>query len=383
MPVIFTHRAGTGFDPASHDSTDAPTGTATGTPSGNAGEPDPSATRPTRPGPTRRGVLLGAGAAFAALATGPRPGCARAQAPAAPRVVAHRFGETVAPADPRRVVTVGFTDQDPVLALGVVPVAARAWLGSDAIWPWAADAVGDAAPENLPADAVAFERIAALRPDLILGISAAMTEDEYATLSAIAPTVAPPAGYPDFGVPWQEQARIVGRALGRGAAAEDAVAAVEARFAAARADHPAFVGATAAAAYSFAPSEYGVYGPDDARARVLAALGFVLPAALADLAGGAFFAPISRERLDLLDVDVLVWILAAEGDRAALEGDPLYARLPVATEGRAIVLDEDDVLQPALSFGTVLSLPFALDRLVPRLDAAVDGDPATAAAAAA
>ena len=39
------------------------------------------------------------------------------------------------------------------------------------------------------------EQIAALRPDLIIGISAGLTPEQYETYSRIAPTVAAPAGF--------------------------------------------------------------------------------------------------------------------------------------------------------------------------------------------
>jgi iron complex transport system substrate-binding protein len=42
------------------------------------------------------------------------------------------------------------------------------------------------------------------------------------------------------------------------------------------------------------------------------------------------------------------------------------------------LIPEADPLYEATSFVTVLSVPFLLDGLVPRLSAAVDGDPTTA-----
>jgi len=52
--------------------------------------------------------------------------------------------------------------------------------------------------------------------------------------------------------------------------------------------------------------------------------------------------------------------------------------LSVHTEGREVFIDSyGTTLGGATSFVTVLSLPYLLDELVPRLAAAVDGDPAT------
>jgi iron complex transport system substrate-binding protein len=46
-----------------------------------------------------------------------------------PVTVGHKFGSTTIPSAPKRVVAVGYTDQDPVLALGVVPVGVGDLLG--------------------------------------------------------------------------------------------------------------------------------------------------------------------------------------------------------------------------------------------------------------
>ena len=56
-----------------------------------------------------------------------------------PVTVTHKYGDTVVPAEPKRVVVVGFTEQDILLALGVAPVAATEWYGEQpyAVWPWA------------------------------------------------------------------------------------------------------------------------------------------------------------------------------------------------------------------------------------------------------
>ena len=89
------------------------------------------------------------------------------------------------------------------------------------------------------------------------------------------------------------------------------------------------------------------------------------------------FATISREQLGLVDADVLVWIVNSSAEREALTSDPLYARLDAVKERRDLFLEVNEPLAGAPSFGTVLSLPFLLDGLTPRLEAALDGDPGT------
>lgn len=295
------------------------------------------------------------------------------------RVIEHRYGRTEVRGRPGRVVTVGYNDQDPVLAMGFEPVGVRDWFGDrpNAVWPWAQDELGDADPAVLSAGDLNFEKIAALEPDLIVGVFSGMTEDEYGTLSEIAPTVARPEGYVDYGVPWQEQTRVTGRALGRERRARELVADVEARFEAARESHPEFEGATGVVALLDEGGVYNAYGPEDLRGRFMTALGFELSAEISELAGDGFFAQISEERLDLLDGDGLIWIVNSQKAADALRENPIYRQLDVAQEGRDVFLDVNDPLAGALSFSTVLSLPFALDGLVPQLAAAVDGDPGT------
>jgi iron complex transport system substrate-binding protein len=274
---------------------------------------------------------------------------------------------------------VGLTEQDPLLALGVVPVTTTEWFGgyAGAVWPWAQDELAalDADPPEVldSTDGYNFEAIAAAQPDLILGLYAGMTEEDYATLSAIAPTVAQPGDYVDFGISWQEQTLTIGRIVGRYAHAEALVASVEEQFAAAAAAHPEFTGASAVMATPY--EGIFVYAPEDPRGQFLSTLGFELPPDLQALATDQYGFDLSRERTELLDVDAIVWLdVPPDIDDLALA---LYESLPVHTEGRDVFLSSDRPLGAATSFVTVLSLPLLIDGLVPRLALAVDGDPAT------
>src|SRR5919197_6375230 len=146
-------------------------------------------------------------------------GCAAASdTPTAAIRVTHRFGTTEIPSPPQRVVSLGYTDQAAILALGVVPVAIREFTGQQpsATWPWAQGRLGGKHPQVLPAGEIDPETIAALHPDLIVGVSAGLTRDQYDVLSRIAPTISQPAQYVDHGTPWQETTRMIGAALGRG-----------------------------------------------------------------------------------------------------------------------------------------------------------------------
>ncbi|MEV0219639.1 iron-siderophore ABC transporter substrate-binding protein [Streptomyces sp. NPDC050704] len=298
-----------------------------------------------------------------------------------PVTLAHKYGSTTVKAEPKRIVTVGLTDQDAVLALGKVPVGTTEWLGGykGAIGPWAADKLGGAkAPAVLKDTGTGpqTEKIAALRPDLILAVYGGLTKAQYDTLSKFAPVVAQPKEYNDFGVPWQRQTEIIGKALGQDAEAGELVDGVEADFRAAAGKNPAFAKSTAVMATPY--DGIFVFGSQDPRSRVLTDLGFKLPAGLDKVIGDEFGANISKERTDLLDTDAIVWIVTDTAeDEVKLHKNALYADLDVAKEQREVYVKEAGDYGNSVSFVSVLSLPYMLDRLVPQLTAAVDGDTAT------
>lgn len=94
----------------------------------------------------------------------------------------------------------------------------------------------------LPGGEVSTESIAALRPDLIVAISAGLTQQQYQTYSKIAPVLTAPAQYVDYGTPWQDATRMTGVALGRTPEAEKLVTDLDARFVAARAQYRCWPG---------------------------------------------------------------------------------------------------------------------------------------------
>jgi iron complex transport system substrate-binding protein len=214
------------------------------------------------------------------------------------RTLKHEYGRTEVSGTPERVVTVGFTDQDYVLALGVTPVAVRERFGEKpyATRSRAQDELGDAEPEVLSPTELNFERIAGLGPDLIVGVSSGMTGQEYDTFSEISPTLPQSGEFVDFGVPWREQTRAIGQALGRQDRAKKLlVSGLESRLAAAREEHPEFEGAGGVVVGltiegdSRTPSPYGA---QDIRGRFMSSLGFRIPEEISDLTGDAFFADL-------------------------------------------------------------------------------------------
>lgn len=344
---------------------------------------------------TRRGFLLGGLAVVAAgpvltacgsdgaapaVATGSPSGSSSAgpEEGAFPVTIRHKYGATTIESAPQRVVCIGYTEQDALLALGIVPVGVTYWFGDESlrgVYPWARDLLGDAEPPVLlkDADGVEIEKIAALAPDLIIGQYTGLKESDYEKLSALAPVVAQSGDYADYGMPWDEMALNVGAAVGRPQAAQALVDEVKARIAEEATAHPEFAGQTAAV---ITPWEgLFLYGPEDPRSRMLVDLGFTLHPLLTDADDNEFGVSVSAERTsDLGDIGTAVWI--------DLNADPqvaeIFAGSPAYDEGRWVdITDADGSYYVAHSFVTPLSIPYLLDRYVPQLVAAADGDPST------
>ncbi|MER8033010.1 iron-siderophore ABC transporter substrate-binding protein [Streptomyces bauhiniae] len=298
-----------------------------------------------------------------------------------PVTIGHKYGSTTIKSEPKRIVTVGLTDQDAVLALGKVPVGTTEWLGGykGAVGPWAKDKLGSSPAPTVLKDTGTgpqVEKIAALRPDLILAVYSGLTKSQYASLSKFAPVVAQPKEFNDFGVPWQRQTELIGKALGKDAEAKKLVAGVQDKFAAARKANPDFAKSTAVVATPYDGTF--VFGSQDPRSRLLSDLGFTLPKDLDKVIGDKFGANISKERLDLLDQGVALWIVPDLTSAVTkLHRDPVYGDEKVVKEGREVFVKETSDYGNAVSLSTVLSIPYVLDRLVPQLAAASDGKPAT------
>jgi iron complex transport system substrate-binding protein len=293
-----------------------------------------------------------------------------------PVTVPHKFGETTVTEAPTRVVSVGVTEQDILLELGVVPVAVTEWYGDKpfATWPWAEDLLGDAEPEVLDAsDGLELERIAALRPDLIVGTNAGLTQRDYDLLSQIAPTIASVEGSTRYFSSWQDQTLQIARGLGREADGQALVDGVEGRYAAAAAAHPEWEGLTATFSQG-GPYDGQLYVyPDGLSTDFLADLGFTMTTGLEAYAPEAGSqAEISAENVGLIDADVVVFATESAEMFDELQAFGTVSTLPAVAENRSVYTDE--TLAGAIYFGTPMSLAYALDRLTPMLELAARGE---------
>lgn len=292
-----------------------------------------------------------------------------------PVTIEHARGSTTIDSEPQRVVTIGWSDQDPVLALGVQPVGTTEWFNEQpgAIFPWARGAAGDAKPEIVSTAGaggeINYEKVAAVQPDLILALYEDLDPSEYDLLSKIAPTVAHSPDYESFGAPWQDMTLAAGRALGREQQAKDLIKDVEVRFAKVRAEHPEWAEQTMLVMATVSDGSYQVFSPQDPKVRFFADLGFETTPPWISGRVQDNLATVSAEEFRLLDVDRLAW--TSDPDTLnQLRNDPVYNLLNVVRDGRVSYLDYTEPPFPgaAVTFNSVLSIPYALDLVVPELE---------------
>ena len=291
-----------------------------------------------------------------------------------PVTIEHKFGKTEIDEQPTRVVTVGFTEQDSVLALGIKPVGVREFLGGYK-WqerPWAQEALGGTKEQTIGGEEISYEKVAALKPDVIIGVNSGMTKTDYNRLSKIAPTVAQSSEFIDFGVPWSDQTLTIGKALGLGDKAQEVVDGVEAKFAKAREEHPEFEGKTFSMAYG-GDGQLGAHASGDYRVQFFKDLGLTMNPEIDKLAGEAFYIDLDEEQFRLIDSDAVLMF----GTRDKVAKDKVASRLDAVTEDRTIYVDLTDQFAGALGYASPLSLPYLIDKATPLLAASQDDDPAT------
>ena len=319
------------------------------------------------------GCAAGESAADTPTAAAPTGSAAEASFPA---VVAHQYGETTIPAAPERVVSVGVTEQDILLELGVVPVAVTEWYGEQpsATWPWAQPLLDGAEPEVLSvADGFEFERIAALEPDLVVGTNAGMTKRDYELFSAIAPTITSIEGATQYFSPWQDQTLQVARALGREADGQALVDRVEEAYADVAAAHPEWAEMSATFSQG-GPYDGQLYVyPAGLSTEFLSMLGFTLTPGLEPYAPEeGSQAEISAENVDLIDADVIVFATESKAMFDELQDFGTIENLSAVSGNQAVYTDE--VLAGAIYFDTPLSLQHVLEQLTPQLELATRGE---------
>lgn len=300
-----------------------------------------------------------------------------------PVTIEHALGETTIESEPERVVAVGFAEADFPLSLGVVPVGAAkiTYAGNDNFSTDYFDAAladidGAEQPERLDeTDGVPVDQIVQLRPDLVTATQSGMTQEEYDTLTDAG---IPVVGYPDapYTTTWQESVEIVGQALGRNQLAEQVIADTQQLIDDTAADYPVLEGKT----FTFGGpnagdnSSFYVYTPQDNRPRLLTELGMENTEFVVENSeDGQFLFNVSAERASQLDADVFLTYATTEEEVDELASNPLVRQIPAVADNRwYATVDVTEAV--GFSAPSPLSLPSALERYVPKVAAAVEGN---------
>lgn len=286
-----------------------------------------------------------------------------------PVTVEHVFGETTITEKPERVATIAWANHEVPLALGIVPVGmSKATWGDDddnGVLPWVEEKLEELGADTPvlfdETDGIDYEAVADTEPDVILASYSGLTQEEYDTLSKIAPVVA----YPEvaWGTSLDDMIEMNSKALGLESEGDalieelhaDADAALEAN--SVLADKKvmfAFVDPTDL-------SQIGYYTAIDTRPGYLASIGMPMPALVEENADSdQFYLSVSAEEADkFADVDVFV----TYGDDSILpilQADPLLSKIPAIAEGRIAILPDASPIAASAN-PSPLSVPWGLN----------------------
>ena len=260
------------------------------------------------------------------------------------------------------MVSAGFTGQDDLLALGVVPVAVTNWFGDQpfGVWPWATAKLGTAKPVVLNLDnGIQVQQIAALKPDLIVATDAGLDQDTYQKLTAIAPTL-PQSGGEAFFEPWKDQATIIGQAVFQSDQMKSLISGVDKAFAAVADKHPEFKNKRVLLLEGTFHDD-NVVATTGWRTEFLTQMGLAVPESVITMAGDQQRALIAHDKIkSVLDgADVLVWTTESDKDQAALLANPDVA----GARSRSVFTTKDQA--GAIAYASPLSYPLVADQLPP------------------
>jgi iron complex transport system substrate-binding protein len=252
-----------------------------------------------------------------------------------PRTVRHAMGETTILSPPRRVVVLDTGELDAAIALGVVPVGAvRAPVESGFLRylrpkAMGTELVGTITDPNL-------ERVAALRPDLILS-SKVRHAALYPKLAQIAPTVFTET----VGVVWKQNLRANAEALGLEKKADQLLASYEAR-AKELGQRLASRGALpTVSVVRFLEGETRLYQKASFIGTVLSDVGLPRPPAQ-DV--NAFRVNIGPEQVEMAAGDVIFHASYGPSDKTTkplITSSPLWSQLAAVKGGRIYEVDDD------------------------------------------
>ncbi|WP_327379506.1 iron-siderophore ABC transporter substrate-binding protein [Streptomyces sp. NBC_01212] len=313
-----------------------------------------------------------------------KDGSGKAGSGAFPVTIEHALGRTTIPSKPERVATVNWANHEVPLALGVVPVGmATANFGDDdgdGVLPWVEEKLKelDARTPVLfdETDGIDFEAVADTKPDVILASYSGLTQQDYDTLSDIAPVVA----YPEaaWATPWREIVQLNSKAIGLAEEGEKLIGEVEGDIEETVAKYPQLTGKSAMFMTHVDPndvSEVGFYTAHDTRTLFFEDLGLKIPGSIAEASKGTdkFALSKSAEQIDAFDdVDIITGYGDDKGELLeTLRKDPLLSKIPAVERGSVYLLPGSAPLATAAN-PTPLSISWVLEDYVAQLAKAAD-----------
>lgn len=299
-----------------------------------------------------------------------------------PITIEHALGTIEITEKPERIATVNWANQEVPLALGVVPVGmARADFGDDngdGILPWVSEKLEELGGETPvlfdETDGVDFEAVADTNPDVILAAYSGLTQEDYNTLSEIAPVVA----YPDtaWATSWRDMIRLNSQGMGLEAEGDALITELEGEIEATAAKYPAIQGKKTMFLTHVDEtdlSQVSFYTTHDTRSAFFEDLGMAFPQSLIDASASTdqFSQTISAEQTDTLaDVEIIV-TYGGEDLVQTLQGYPVLSQIPAVANGSIVDLPGTEPLGTAAN-PTPLSISWILDDYVALLSQAAD-----------
>ncbi|MBT2495560.1 iron-siderophore ABC transporter substrate-binding protein [Microbacterium sp. ISL-59] len=292
-----------------------------------------------------------------------------ASADAFPVTVEHAYGETTITEKPERIATVAWANHEVPLALGIVPVGmSKASWGDDddnGVLPWVEEKLDELGAETPvlfdETDGIDYEAVADTEPDVILAAYSGLTQEEYDTLSKIAPVVAFPEV--QWGTSVDDMIEMNSKALGLEDEGDALIDELHADAEAALEANSELKDKKVLFAYLDPAdlSQIGYYTAIDTRPGYLHDnLGLPFPSIVEDTADTEKFdLTVSAEEVaKFADVDVFV----TYGDDALiaqLQADPLLSKIPAIAEGRIAILPNATPVAASAN-PSPLSIPWGL-----------------------
>jgi len=285
-----------------------------------------------------------------------------------PVTVEHVYGETTISEKPERVATIAWANHEVPLALGIVPVGmSKATWGDDddnGVLPWVEEKLDELGAETPvlfdETDGIDYEAVADTEPDVILAAYSGLTQEEYDTLSKIAPVVAFPKVA--WGTSVDDMIELDSKALGLEKEGEALIEQLHADADKALEENSILKDKKVLFSYIDPTdlSQVGYYTAIDTRPGYLHELGLPLPAIVEENKDSTqFYLSVSAEEAQKFD-DVDLFITYGDDSIIPLlQADPLLSKIPAIAEGRIAVLPDATPIAASAN-PSPLSIPWGL-----------------------